>query len=264
MNKSELDKKTGGAKTDKISRLTELFTRLDAGETPEYLRHEASNFLQTVSPQDVALAEQYLLQTGVDMTKMKARCFAHISLLGDQAAKLRAKLPANHIVRTILAEHEMILCFLADLEDLNNEIEQMAYCSPTSIEIRKLNHIVSHIVNAADHRFREDEVIFPELERHGYYGPPEIVKVEQLGVDACKREMAELAQSAGKKIDFSKFKVRLDSAVKYLVPAMRQQIFTEDNILYPIAIEVITDRAIWDRLKSFCDQIGYCGFDGKW
>jgi len=253
----------GAANVDKIAQLTKLFVRLDSGECPESLKKEASNFLETVSPKDLALAEQSLMQSGVDIAKLRDRCFAHVSLLGDQVAKLRAKLPYSHIVRTILVEHEMMLCFLADLEDLNRDIQQMAYCSPASIEIRKLNHIVSHLVSTGDHRFREDEVIFPELERHGYYGPPEIVKIEQLGLDACKREMAELAQAAGRKIDFSKFKARLDSAIKYLVPHMRRQILTEDNILYPIAIEVITDNGVWDRLKALCDQIGYCGFDAR-
>ncbi|OHB52855.1 MAG: hypothetical protein A2Y07_04455 [Planctomycetes bacterium GWF2_50_10] len=249
---------------DKIGQLTQLFARLDSGESADRLRQEAGHFLDTVSPKDLALAEQFMMQGGADLGHLRSRCFAHVSLLGDQAAKLRARLPYSHIVRTILAEHEMMLCFLAELEELNREIQQMAYCSGASVEIRKLNHIVSHIVNSGDHRFREDEVIFPELERHGYYGPPEIIKIEQLGLDACKREMAELANAAGKKIDFSKFKIRFDSAVKYLVPAMRQQIFTEDNILYPIAVEVITDRGVWERLKGMCDQIGYCGFDGKY
>lgn len=32
-------------------------------------------------------------------------------------------------------------------------------------------------------------------------------------------------------------------------------------ILYPVAIEVITNKTVWDRIKARCEQIGYCGFD---
>jgi uncharacterized protein len=166
-------------------------------------------------------------------------------------------------VRIILAEHEMMLCFLADLEELNDEIKHLSYCSSTSIEIRKLAHIVSHLVVACDHEYREAEVIFPELERHGYYGPPEIVKVDYAGLDSCKKELMQLAQGTPDITAFPKFKLHLDAAVRYMVPAMRQQIFTEDHILYPVAIEVIINTTVWDRMKATCEQIGYCGFDAR-
>ena len=248
---------------DKIEQLTQLFMRLDAGESPEQLRNEAKDFLSTVGPGDIAIAEKSLSQSA-NGRNLRVRCSRHITLLSDQVAKLRATLPLDHIVRTILVEHEMMLCFLADLEDLNSEIQQMSYCSPTSFEMRKLAHIVSHLIVAGDHQHREDEIIFPELERHGYYGPPEILKLDNIGLDACKREIADLVHSASKKIDFIKFKLRFDAAVKYLVPAFKQQILTEDNILYPIALEVIKTKAEWDRIKAMCEQIGYCGFDARW
>jgi DUF438 domain-containing protein len=247
----------------KVEQLSKLFMRVDAGENPENLRREAQAFLATVGPREVAMAEQYLIQAGVNIEQLRKRCLAHISLLPDQVTRLRSMLPPNHIIRIILAEHEMMLCFLADLEELNSEIQQMNYCAPTSVEIRKLVHIVSHLVSAGDHEFREAEFIFPELERHGFYGPPEIIKIDSAGLDACKRELAELAKAASEKIDFEKFKLRLNAAVKYLVPAMRQEIFTEDHILYPVAIEVITNDNTWEKIKASCEQIGYCGFDAK-
>jgi DUF438 domain-containing protein len=248
---------------DRIEQLTQLFRRLDAGENPDKVRQEARTFLSTVGPREVAMAERYLIQAGTDGEQVRRRCYMHILLLPDQTTKLRSILPYNHIVRIILAEHEMMLCFLAELEELNREIQEHSYCSPTSVEMRKLVHIVSHIIAAGDHEFREAEVVFPELERQGYYGPPEIIKAEHQGLDACKHEIIQLSQAAGLDTDFFKFQLRLDAAVKYLVPAMREQIFAEDNILYPVAIEVITNKSVWDKIKATCEQIGYCGFDGR-
>jgi uncharacterized protein len=247
----------------KAEQLTQLFMRLDAGENLDKVRREAQSFLSTVGPRDLAMAEQLLIQAGVNIELLRRRCLTHVSLLGDQVTRLRSQLSPNHIIRIILAEHEMMLCFLADLEELNNEIQHLPDCSPTSVEIRRLVHIVSHLVAAGDHEFREAEFIFPELERHGYYGPPEIVKTDHDSLNTCKCELAEQAKAASKQVDFAKFKLRLNAAVKYLVPAMRQEIFTEDNLLYPVAIDVISDKAVWDRIKAYCDQIGYCGFDAK-
>jgi DUF438 domain-containing protein len=170
---------------DKIEQLTQLFLRLDSGEKPENLRQEARSFLSQISPRDVALAEQSLMQAGADVSKLRSRCVQHISLLPDQVTRIRTMLPSNHIVRIILAEHEMMLCFLADLEQVNAQIQKMPYCAPTSLELRKLSHIVSHLITAGDHNYREDEIIFPELERRGYYGPPEILKIEHLHLFVC-------------------------------------------------------------------------------
>jgi uncharacterized protein len=245
----------------KVEQLTLIFKRLDAGENPDKVRHEEHQFLSTVGPQEVALAEQSLLQDGVPIEQLRTRCLTHISLLPDQVSRLRAKLPANHIVRIILAEHEMMLCFLADLEELDEEIQQLSSCSPTSFEMRKLTHIVTHLAVAGDHEYREAEVIFPELERQGYYGPQEIVKVDHAGLDSCKRGLIELIQSRPETTPPARFKLHLHTAVKYMAPMMRQEILTEDNILYPVAIEVITNKSVWDRIKASCEQIGYCGFE---
>jgi uncharacterized protein len=245
----------------KVEQLTRIFKRLDAGENPEKVRHEEHKFLSTVGPHEVALAEQSLLRDGVPIDEVRTRCLTHISLLPDQVSRLRAKLPANHIVRIILAEHEMMLCFLADLEELDGEIQQLSSCSPTSVEMRKLAHIVAHLAVAGDHEYREAEVVFPELERYGYFGPQEIVKVDHTGLDSCKRELIQLIQSKPETMPFAKFKLHLQTAVKYLVPMMRQEILAEDNLLYPVAIEVITNHGVWDRIKASCEQIGYCGFE---
>jgi DUF438 domain-containing protein len=246
---------------DKVEQLTRIFKRLDAGENAEKVRHEEHQFLSTVGPHEVALAEQSLLREGVPIDQVRTRCLTHISLLPDQVTQLRAKLPANHIVRIILAEHEMMMCFLADLEELDEEIQQLSVYSPTSFEMRKLTHIVAHLAVAGDHEYREAEVVFPELARHGYFGPQEIVKVDHAGLEACKRELLELTQSRPETTPVAKFKLHLHTAVKYMVPMMRQEILTEDNILYPVAIEVITNKTVWDRIKASCEQIGYCGFD---
>jgi uncharacterized protein len=248
---------------DKVEQLTRLFMRLDAGESPDTVRTEAREFLSTVGPREVAMAEQSLIRSGINVEQLRSRCLTHVALLPDQSYRLRLSLPANHIVRIILAEHEMMLCFLADLEELNTEIQHMSYCAPTSVEMRKLSHIVSHLVVANDHEWREDEVIFPELERNGYFGPSEMVKLDRASHEACKKEMSALTHPSQDKSAFAKFKLHLDAAVRYFVPAMRQQIFTEDNILYPVAIEVITSKSVWDRIKANCELIGYCGFDGR-
>ena len=42
---------------------------------------------------------------------------------------------------------------------------------------------------------------------------------------------------------------------------MREHIFQEDNIFYPIALEALDDKT-WMSIKEMCDETEYCAFDG--
>ncbi len=57
----------------------------------------------------------------------------------------------------------------------------------------------------------------------------------------------------------STFKARLANTVHYLCPMMREHLFHEDKVLFPLAVAMIEDEKIWQKLKSVCRDIGYCG-----
>jgi len=65
------------------------------------------------------------------------------------------------------------------------------------------------------------------------------------------------------KVSFDSFKKKLNELVCYIVPLIREHIFIEGNVIFPLALDVIEDKQVWDRIKDVCDQIGYCGYDGK-
>ncbi len=41
---------------------------------------------------------------------------------------------------------------------------------------------------------------------------------------------------------------------------LRDHIFKENNILYPMAVQVILEPEKWADMKLKCDEIGYCCF----
>jgi hypothetical protein len=41
---------------------------------------------------------------------------------------------------------------------------------------------------------------------------------------------------------------------------LRAHIEKENNILYPMALQCITDDKKWEEMKIKCDDIGYCCF----
>jgi len=44
---------------------------------------------------------------------------------------------------------------------------------------------------------------------------------------------------------------------------LREHISKENDILYPISLEVIPEEIVWQNMKKECDKIGYCCFTPK-
>jgi DUF438 domain-containing protein len=92
--------------------ITQLLTRLIAGDDPEIVRQESKKCLAVIGLRDIALAEQKLLELGVGVSDFRGLCTVHMEAFKDQRPQNLLALPANHVLNTVLSEHKMILCFV--------------------------------------------------------------------------------------------------------------------------------------------------------
>jgi hypothetical protein len=244
---------------EKTEQLTHLLKRLNAGENPEAVKAEARELLATIDPQDLAIAEQTLLDEGLSVEDLQGLCPIHLEMLDEQVAQMRAQLPHGHVVSTLVSEHEAILSFLDALEGVNGAIQRLSAYPGQTPEFQKLAHIAEHLVGAERHHKREEEVLFPELEKRGVFGPPMVMRQEHDQLRPRKHALQQLAAEAPQ-MSFADFKRQLNELVGFIAPTLREHIFKENNILYPMALQVVTDARVWDRLKTECDEIGYCCF----
>ena len=245
---------------DKSLQLAQILKRVQQGEDPMKVRYEARELLATLRLRDITAAEKYLFESGISFDQLRSLVYAFASILGDQFALLRASLPGNHIIRIILAEHEMFECFLADLKDVNDKIQAATepmseYCS----EYRKLCHVGWHLYSMGTHHKREDDMIFPALKDHPCYTLCKNMQRSHSRIISAINNLSKLACNFTS-MDFEDFKLQLNALVMFLVPMMREHIFQEDNILYPIALESLDDKA-WTAIKEVCDETEYCAFD---
>jgi DUF438 domain-containing protein len=244
---------------DRMTKLTEILERLNSGEDPTKVKTEAKQFLMTIEPRDLAIAEQQLVEKGLDPAELQKLCPLHMELLDDQTFKLKTTLPRGHIIATLISEHETLLCFLDDLDFVNQSIQKMDKFTSEREEYARLLHIAEQLIGAEPHHQREEEILFPELEKRGVYGPPMVMREEHTQLRKYKHKLLELSQKVAE-MDFLDFASQLGEVIGFLVPALREHIFKENNILYPTALEVIDDEQIWSQLKKECDRIGYCCF----
>jgi len=244
---------------DKTERLTKILKRLNSGEDPAFVKHEAQDFLASISAEELTFAEQKLIEAGLKPEDLRHLCSAHMEMLGDEVSEFKNNLPKGHVLHTLVSEHEIILNFLDKLESANKQIQTMSDFDVNNPVFGIIAHVAEHLEGAEPHHQREEDVLFPAVESRGVYGPTEIMRMEHKDLRRYKKELLDVASSFGVD-DFENIKKRLDAITKFILLTLQDHIFKENNILYPAALGVITDANDWNELKKKCDEIGYCCF----
>jgi len=191
--------------------------------------------------------------------KIKTKsCLSHLKEIDFEKASLKEKLKANHPLYTLIAEHEIILGFLDRLEQLLKEIEKGNLGQKIFKELKDISH---RLMETEPHHQREEKVLFPELEQRGIFGPPEVMRQEHQELRAKKEELKALSELS--KEQFQKKLKKFKEISEFILSVLREHIFKENNILFPMAFEVIKEKEVWQKIKKECDKIGYCCFTPK-
>jgi DUF438 domain-containing protein len=101
------------------------------------------------------------------------------------------------------------------------------------------------------HYLREENVLFPYLEKHGITEPPAVMWSEHDKI----REMVKQLTSFLEQTKYAELKKLACTFHEYL----SSHFYKENNILYPTAFKVISEEEFLEIRQQF-DDIGYCCF----
>lgn len=237
-----------------------LLLRIHDGKPTADLRKQANRLIGTITPQDIAVVEDKLVQGGLSARRVQqlSAAFILMGLMDGNKTNLRERLNERHVLKKVLAEHDILQCFISDLEDVALKIGQAPFLSDTSGEIRRLGHIAEHVSAMEEHIDRENDVIFPALRSQGWDSLCRSVENDHVQIRIQIKRLVQLVDSFGE-ISFGVFKGKLMTLVKTLCPILKEHLFYEDHILYPVAVAMIDSQAFWDKMHQICDEIDYCG-----
>ena len=246
----------------KIEKLTELLKKLNKDGATESLRKEALNLVSNINPIELSIAEQNLIEEGMNPHDLRHLCDIHMEVLKGELDKIKTKIEPGHVVHTLIAEHDKILEFLTELEEINSRIQKLENYDSSLEEFEALKTVTNNILDAENHHKREEDVLFAEMEDRKITGPTRIMRMEHDDLRGKKKFLIQAAEEVSQ-LDFNDFKAKVDDTAKYIIFNLRDHIFKENYILYPSAIEAIKEAEVWKDMKRRCDEIGYCGFTPK-
>lgn len=244
--------------TDKKKRLKDILERLNNNEDMEEVKKEARDLIEEISAKDLSEAEQELINEGLEETKLRHLCSAHLEVMAEELDEMMGELDFSHPLAVLVREHEEILDTLDRLEIAVDKIDELDEYEPDNEVFDKLKEIGELLLETEKHHEREEEALFPEVDKEGITGPTRIMRMEHDDLWPYKEEINELAKNV-ENMEFNEFKRQLKELSEHLVLTLRDHIYKENNILYPTAKDVITyDK--WEKIRKLSDDIGYCSF----
>ena len=243
---------------NKKNMLRELIKQLHAGVSPLEVKERFKQVLEGVSPLEISKIEQELIEEGMPREEIQRLCDVHLAVFREQLEKQKLDIPLGHPISILMEEHKIMLQLAQKLEAIANKVQQASDISYVSDEIHSLEHIAEDFRDSEKHYLREENVLFPVLEKHGITEPPSIMWTEHNQIREKKKELHNLTRNLNT-LKFQDFKEQLREIAGAFSNFLSSHFFKENNILFPTASQVITDNE-WKEIRKEFDEIGYCCF----
>ncbi len=228
--------------------LKNVIRKLHDGENPENVKEEFKELIKGVSAEEISVIEQEMVEEGLSMTELQKFCDAHLEVFRESLHE-ETKLPEGHPIKILMEEHNH---FLQTMNKLKNLAE---HCNENN-NSEQIKNILHELKESEKHYLREENALFPYLEKHGIVQPPKIMWMDHDFIRDIKKEIYHIYNSQ----DFNSLKEKQEEFYKKIVQlfdTLTSHFFKENNILFPSAIKVI-DKIEWRKIKEDFDRIGYC------
>ena len=234
---------------ERKEKIKELIRRLHAGASPEELRAEFKDVLGSTDSGDVMRAEEELIREGMPREEVRRLCDVHLAVFRESLGEEGAAAPPGHPVHTLMEEHKRLLQFAGMLQEVSGK---------TPVDTARLKHLADHFRSSEKHYLREENILFPYLEKHGITEPPAIMWSEHDEIRTREKRLYALVdqQDAMAPDEFSR---ALQDVADGLAGLLASHFYKENNILFPMALQVITAEE-WPEIRRQADEIGYCCF----
>jgi len=93
-----------------------------------------------------------------------------------------------------MEEHKILLQLSAKLNAVTNKVQQASDMSFIGDNMHNLEHITKDLLDAEKHYLREENVLFPMVEKHGITEPPAIMWTEHNQIRDEKKQLRKLTE----------------------------------------------------------------------
>ena len=226
--------------------LKSYIQRLNNGENLESVRKDFVKNFENVSVHEIIDVEQGMINDGTDVDEVQKLCDLHSALFHGKTEqeiyleeeKELNKIEEGHPVDYFQKENRALEIKLDELEKAVEELK-----------VDRVKNLLNELRKVKILYGKKEEIVMPILYRYGITGPSDVM----WGVDdEIKAEYSSLA----KEIDDTNFIV-YRHRIEDVIARTREMIYKEENILYPLALQNLTDEE-WVDVYGDLPEMGNC------
>lgn len=243
---------------DRKEVLKTLIKRIHRGEDPEKVKIEFKELLGSVDEAEIVKVEEELIREGMPREEIQKLCDIHLQLFREGLGSEGNIAPEGHPIYILMEEHKLLLRFAKELVELSNSMKELRSFDTARPEMEKVEHIIAHLKDSESHYLREENVLFPVLEKHGVTQPPAIMWMEHDRIREIKKRLYSTWDGRDGK-NYDEFVNSLSNGAQELNEMLSSHFYKENNILFPLSMRIFSEEE-WDEVARNFDDIGYCCF----
>ncbi|HXY61830.1 MAG TPA: DUF438 domain-containing protein [Nitrospirota bacterium] len=221
----------------RIDTLKEIIKELHAGKDVEIQKKKFGELIKDVAPWEIAQMEQQLIAGGMPEAEIKSLCDVHVQVFKEALEqKTVPGLPAGHPVHTLMLENRVAEDLLKEAEAITDFVKDKD----------KLLSILERLVQIDKHYLRKENQLFPIFETKGVSGPSKVMWALHDDIRGFLKDVRKRVK------DGNMEKVALEALAKMI----RDMVYKEEHILFPMALETLSEDE-WAKVRKGEEEIGY-------
>ena len=244
------------SREERIALLKKLLKDMDKGLiTPEEIKERFKKILSKVHPVEIAIIENALIKEGFPIEKIHNLCGVHIDIFKESLENEKNIAKKGHPIYLLMDEHRVLLSQFTNLRELVEALKGFNSFQDAKNIIEDLRKVTKVVNGVKSHMLREENVLFPYLEKHEIIQPAKIMWTEHDSLRLRLKELNTLLSSPENE-PYKDFVKHIDSLILYIIDLKSNHIYKENKILFPSAINKLTEEE-WNECWEQMDEMGY-------
>ncbi len=232
--------------------LREIIGELHEGKSVEEVKARFEETFSGISTAEIAALEEALIREGMPVSEIQRLCDVHAAILGTSIEEIhREEKPEDipgHPIYTFRQENRRLEQLLAEQIKPNLATFMTGDSKEARLNLQKDLNLLWQVDK---HYSRKENLVFPFMEKYGITAPPKVMWGVDDEIRATIKEAGRLLDEDAVKKDL--VKERIEEAVSNI----KEMIFKEESILFPMALETLTEEE-WFEIATESAEIGYC------
>lgn len=244
-------------RAQRVRTLKTIIKDLHAGAPQDAVRHSLKDLVCQTDYSEIMTMEQELIAEGMPVSEIQGMCDLHSQVTRDVLVQLAPPpLAPGHPIDTFRRENEVLRETIARMQQVMNQVLELAEGDDPGPAVLLWRQSLNELQDIDKHYQRKEHLLFTCLERHGISGPSKVM----WGKDDENRELLKDLSTALREPNLTAAESKLlasTTGVAAAVNALKEMIYKEEQILFPICLERFTADE-WAEIWASSPRYGWC------